>query len=317
MSYSLKGKTAFITGASRGIGLEIGRLLARHGANVAVAAKSSDPNPKLPGTIHSAVEEINEIGERSGSGSKGFAIKLDIREADKVEEAIESTVERFGGLDIVVNNASAINMKPTVEATPKSYDLMNNINARGTWLVSRYALPHLLRSSERSRNPHILTLSPPLSYSMFSTSPSGAYPSQFSQTAAAYAIAKFGMSLGTFALAAETQGKVGCNGLWPFTLIGTSAMKIVSKNAEVEEKFWRSPEIVAEAAVRMLQEDAKTFTAQWKLDEVYLRREHGFTDDQIAAFSMGGKDTPLDSLKEDLYITQDMRDDINKARMGK
>lgn len=207
-------------------------------------------------------------------------------------------------------------MKPTVDATPKSYDLMNSINARGTWLVSRYALPHLLRSSEQSRNPHILTLSPPLNYSMFSTSEKGGFPSQFSQTASAYAIAKIGMSLGTFALAAETLGKVGCNGLWPFTLIGTSAMKIVSKNADQEEKFWRSPEIVAQAAIRMLQEDGRKFTAKFVLDEVYLRRHHHFNDDQIADFSMGGKDTPFDSLREDLYITQEMRDDIRRARSG-
>jgi citronellol/citronellal dehydrogenase len=208
-------------------------------------------------------------------------------------------------------------MKPTVQATPKSYDLMNNINARGTWLVSRYALPHLLQSSQKSRNPHILTLSPPLSYSMFSTEPSkGGFPSQFSQTASAYTIAKIGMSLGTFALAAETQGQIGCNGLWPFTLIGTSAMKIVSKDAEKEEKTWRSPEFVAEAAVRMLQEDGRSFTAQWILDEVYLRRNHGFSHDQIAEYSLGGKDTPMDTLQEDLYITQEMRDDIQKARMG-
>lgn len=212
--------------------------------------------------------------------------------------------------------ASAISMKPTVEASPKSFDLMNSVNARGTWLVSRYALPHLLRSSERSRNPHILTLSPPLTYSMFSTTAKGGFPSQYTQTASAYAIAKIGMSLGTFALAAETQGKIGCNGLWPFTLIGTSAMKIVSKDAENEAKSWRSPEIVAEAAIRMLQEDGRHFTAQWILDEVYLRRNHGFDDARIAAFSLGGKDTPLDSLKEDLYITQEMRDDINKARAG-
>jgi citronellol/citronellal dehydrogenase len=205
-------------------------------------------------------------------------------------------------------------MKPTVDATPKSYDLMNNINARGTWLVSRYALPHLRRSSDASRNPHILSLSPPLTYSMFSTGEKGGFPLQFSQTASAYAIAKIGMSLGTFALAAETQGKVGCNGLWPFTLIGTSAMKIVSKDAKTEEKYWRSPEIVAEAAVRLLQEDGRHFTAQWILDEVYLRRNHGFSNEQIAAFSMGGKDTPLDSLREDLYITQEMRDDIQKSR---
>lgn len=209
-------------------------------------------------------------------------------------------------------------MKPTVEATPKSYDLMNNINARGTWLVSRYALPHLLQSFEKSRNPHILTLSPPLTYSMFSTDKDkGGFPLQFSQTASAYTIAKIGMSLGTFALAAETAGKIGCNGLWPYTLIGTSAMKVVSKDAKTEEKFWRSPSIVADAAIRILQEDARHFTARWILDEVYLRRNQGFSDEQIANYSMGGSDTPLDLLKEDLYITQEMRDDIQQARSGR
>lgn len=137
----------------------------------------------------------------------------------------------------------------------------NNINARGTWLVSRFALPHLLESASAARNPHILTLSPPLSYSMFSTSPLlGAWPDQFAQTASAYTVAKFGMSLATFALAGETRGRVGCNALWPYTLIGTSAMKVVSRNAETEEKRWRSPEIVSEAAIRMLQEDGSKFT---------------------------------------------------------
>lgn len=208
-------------------------------------------------------------------------------------------------------------MVPTVEATPKSFDLMNNINARGTWLVSRYALPHLLRSAEQSRNPHVLTLSPPLSYNMFSVGPRGGFPSQFAPTASAYTIAKVGMSLGTFALAAETLGKIGCNSLWPYTLIGTSAMKVVSKDVEGEEKTWRSPEIVAEAALLMLQEDGKTFTGRGIVDEIYLRRNHGFDDDRIAAFSLGGKDTPFDTLKEDLYISQSLRYEVGVARKGR
>lgn len=193
----------------------------------------------------------------------------------------------------------------------------NNINARGTWLVSRYALPHLLKSADASRNPHILTLSPPLDSGMFSTSPSlGAFPAQFAQTASAYTVAKVGMSLATFALAAETHGRVGCNGLWPYTMIGTSAMKIVSRDPTNEERTWRSPLFVAEAARRMLEEDGRSFTARWILDEVYLRRQHGFTDEQVRAFSMGGPDTPLEALAEDLYITQEMRNEVQRARAG-
>ncbi|PWN53225.1 NAD(P)-binding protein [Violaceomyces palustris] len=314
---SLRGKTAFITGASRGIGLEIAKSLATRGANVAVAAKTTEPHPKLPGTIHTAVEEINQIGERNGSGAKGLAIQLDVRDADAVKDAIDRTVGTLGNLDIVINNASAINVKPTVEASVKSYDLMNNINSRGTWLVSRFALPHLLKSASESRNPHILTLSPTLTYSMLSASSSrGGFPSQFSQTASAYTIAKFGMSLNTLALAAETMGKVGVNSLWPYTLIGTSAMKIVSPNSDVEEKRWRSPKIVSEAAVRVLEEYGATFSAQFLVDEIYLRRKHGFTDEQIAEFSLGGKETPLESLAEDLYISQELREDVLRARRG-
>ncbi|EPQ27534.1 uncharacterized protein PFL1_05072 [Pseudozyma flocculosa PF-1] len=311
---SLKGRTAFITGASRGIGLEIGKALARRGANVAVAAKTADPHPKLPGTIHTAVSEIDEIGERHNTGARGLALQLDIRDADAVEAAIEKTVERFGALDIVVNNASAINMKPTVEASVKSYDLMNGINARGTYLVSRFALPHLLRSSSQSRNPHILTLSPPLTYNTLSPSPADTiFPGQLAQTGTAYAIAKFGMSLATLALAAETQGKVGVNALWPYTLIGTSAMKIVSNNQE-EEKRWRSPEIVSEAAVRVLEERGDKFTAQFLIDEVYLRTAHKFTHNDLAAFSLGGSDTPFEDLAEDLYISQQVRDEVARVR---
>lgn len=312
---SLRGRTAFITGGSRGIGLEIAKALAHRGASVAIAAKTSDPHPKLPGTIHTAAEEVEKIGDGNDTGAKGLAIKLDIRDADAVKEALDHASGKLGGIDILVNNASAISMAPTIESTVKSYDLMNNINSRGTWLVSRFALPHLIESSRRSRNPHLLTLSPPLDQDMFSTSPSkSAWPSQFAQTAAAYTVAKMGMSLSTFALSAELRGKVGVNCLWPYTLIGTSAMKIVSPNADVEEKRWRSPEIVSEAAARIFEEDGRQFTGRFLVDEVYLRREHGLNNDQIAQFSLGGKETSLDELAEDLYVSQTMRDAVQSAR---
>lgn len=174
---------------------------------------------------------------------------------------------------------------------------MLNINARGTWLVSRFALPHLLKSSDASRNPHILTLGPPLTHDTFTTNPqTGCWPEQFATTAAAYTLAKGGMALVNLGLSAELNGKVGVNSLWPYTLIGTSAMKVVSPDAEVEEKRWRSPEIVAEAAIRMLQENGKTFNGQWIVDEIYLRRQHGFRDADIAKFSLGGAQTPFKDL---------------------
>ncbi|KDN40704.1 NAD(P)-binding protein [Tilletiaria anomala UBC 951] len=313
---SLKGKTAFITGASRGIGLEIAKALARKGANVAVAAKTVEPHPKLPGTIHTAVGEVNAIGEQNGTGARGFAVQLDVRDAGAVENAVESTVDKFGGLDIVVNNASAINLTSTVNATVKSYDLMNGINSRGTWLVSRFALPHLLRSASAKRNPHILTFAPPLNYSILSTGPKGCWPSDFQATASAYTIAKFGMSLATLALAAETLGQVSVNALWPYTYIGTSAMKIVNPDAETEEKRWRSPEIMSEASIRIFEENAKAFTAQFLIDEIYLRRNHKFTDEQIRAYSLGGAETPHETLAEDLFISQEIREEITKSRRG-
>ncbi|KAN0065769.1 hypothetical protein ACQY0O_000899 [Thecaphora frezii] len=316
MIFPFRGKTAFITGASRGIGLEIGKALARRGANVVVAAKTAEPHAKLPGTIHTAVAEIDQIGKETGSKAEALAVQMDIRNEQEVEDAIERGVQRFGGLDVVVNNASAINMKPTVEASVKSFDLLNNVNARGSWLVSRFALPHLLRSNICGHNPHILTLSPPLTYNTLSPDPSHTiFPAQLAATASAYAIAKFGMSIASLALAAELEGKVGVNALWPYTLIGTSAMKIVSGGSK-EEKRWRSPEIMAEAAVRMLEEKGSTFNARFLIDEVYLRRNHSFTDEQIAAFSLGGNQTPLDQLAEDLFISQEVRDDIARARNG-
>lgn len=236
---------------------------------------------------------------------------MDIRDASAVENAIGATVDKFGSLDIVVNNASAINLTPTLHATPKSYDLMHGINARGSYLVSRYALPHLLNSAQESfrawtpNRAHILTLSPPLSdFRTLNTGKGGAWPKQFAATGAAYTIAKVGMSLLTLSLAAETKGKVGVNSLWPYTLVGTSAMRIVNSK-QGAERGWRSPEIVAEAAAKILQQDAATYTGQFAIDELILR-EHGFTHSDLAKFSLGGEDTAFESLSRDLYISSEL-----------
>lgn len=246
---------------------------------------------------------------------------------------------KFGHLDYAVNNvrvqahdrrfgqrrltpsrrtqASAINMKSTVEASPKALDLMLSINARGTWLVSRYALPHLLNSNSANRNPHILTLGPPLTHDTFTTNSStGCWPEQFAATKSAYTLAKGGMALVSLGLSAELQGKVGVNSLWPYTLIGTSAMKVVSPNADVEEKRWRSPEIVGEAAARMMEEDGRTFNGQWIVDELWLRRKHGFTDEQIRQYSLGGPDVKMEDLALDLWISKSLQEDVAKARKG-
>lgn len=307
----------YSTGASRGIGLEIGKLLASKGANVAVAAKTAEPHAKLPGTIFTAVEEIEKIGKENNYNSvRGLPLQVDIRDAEKVEDAIQKTIDKFGNLDIIINNASAINMSSTLQAKPKSYDLMNSINVKGTWLVSKFALPHLLKSAEQGRNPHILTLSPPLHLNLFQPFTQNRKDDsgdQFKQVGAAYSVSKLGMSIATYALAAETFGKVACNTLWPYTLIGTSAMKIVSPNAEIEERRWRSPSIVAEAAIRILEQDAKTFSGQMLVDELYLR-EHGFNNEQLKEFSLGGRDIKFDELAEDLFISKTLRDEIVSKR---
>lgn len=174
-----------------------------------------------------------------------------------------------------------------------------------------------MKSYEQNRNPHILTLGPPLTHDTFSThQETGCWPEQFKSTAAAYTLAKGGMALVSLGLSAELNGKVGVNSLWPYTLIGTSAMKIVSPNADVEEKKWRSPGIVAEAATRMLQEDGKTFNGQWIVDEIYLRRNHGFTDEQIRKYSLGGEEVKMEDLALDLWISKSLQEDVAKARRG-
>ena len=188
---------------------------------------------------------------------------------------------------------------------PKVYDLVNNINARGTWLVSRFAFPYLIESARSSRNPHIVTLSPPLNQSLFD--PKQTPMKVFADTRALYAMSKFAMSTAAYAFAAEgAEYGIASNTLWPYTMIGTSAMRIVNPN-EGAERSWRSPRIVADAAVRILEEDARVFTGRFLIDELYLRQSHQFSNDLISAYSLGGKDTPFKELAEDLYITPEVR----------
>ena len=256
---NLLGKTLFITGASRGIGLAIARRAARDGANIAIAAKSDVASPKLPGTIHSAAAEIEAAGGRA------LALKCDIREEEQVQAAVAATVEAFGGIDILVNNASAIWLRGALDTPMKRFDLMQQVNARGSFLCAQACLPHLLRSA----NPHILTLAPP---------PSLAPKWWAGHTG--YTLAKMGMSFVTLGLAAEfaKQG-VAINALWPKTVVATDAINMIPG---VEARNCRRPEIVADAAHAILARQAKGFTGKFLIDEEVLR-EAGVTDfDQYA-----------------------------------
>ena len=222
---SLKGKTLFITGASRGIGLAIALRAARDGANVAVAAKTETPHPKLPGTIHSAAEEIEK------AGGKALPLVVDVRDEESVKKALDQTAAHFGGIDIVVNNASAIQLTPVQQTDMQRFDLMHQINARGTFMVSKHAIPHLLKAE----NPHILMLSPPLDMKEKWFAPH-----------TGYTMAKFGMSLVVLGLAGELRGKVAVNALWPRTTIATAAVKNLL-GGDTLMSMSRTPEILADA----------------------------------------------------------------------
>ena len=252
---SLAGKTIFISGASRGIGLAIGLRAARDGARVAIAAKTAEPHPKLPGTIHTAADEIR------AAGGEALPLLCDIRFEDQVDAAIRATVEAFGGIDILVNNASAISMTGTLATDMKRYDLMQSINTRGTFMVSRAAIPHLRQAA----NPHILTLSPPLDLS----------PRWFGPHVA-YTIAKYGMSLCTLGMAEEFAGRIGVNSLWPLTAIDTAAVRNVLGGDSMANSS-RKPEIMADAAHAILSRDAKLCTGRFFIDEEVLLEE-GITD---------------------------------------
>ena len=245
---SLKGKTLFITGGSRGIGLAIAVLAARDGANVAIAAKTSEPHPKLPGTIHTAAEEIEKAGGRA------LPILCDIRDEQQVIDAVKKTAETFGGIDILVNNASAISLTGTLATDMKRYDLMNGINARGTYLTGRVCIPYL----KQSANPHILTLSPPLDMK----------PKWFAPNLA-YAIAKYGMSLCTLGWAEELRRDgIAANALWPRTGIATAAIQMIGGDTLMKQS--RKPEIMADAAHAILVKNSREFTGQFCIDDLVL-----------------------------------------------
>lgn len=266
---SLKGKTIFMSGGSRGIGLAIALRAARDGANVAIAAKTATPHPKLPGTIYTAAQEIEE------AGGQALPLVCDIRVEENVQAAIDATVEKFGGIDICVNNASAISLTPTALTTMKKYDLMNQVNARGTFLLSKLCQPHLKAAS----NPHIMNLSPPLDMS----------PKWF-RNHTAYSIAKYGMSLCTLGMAEEFRSQgIAVNSLWPMTAIDTAAVRNVL-GGDAMAKMSRVPDILADAAHIILTQDAKTCTGNFFIDELILR-DHGVTD--MTQYAQPGYDGPL------------------------
>jgi citronellol/citronellal dehydrogenase len=266
----LKGKTLFITGASRGIGLAIARRAARDGANIVIAAKTSDPNPKLPGTIHSAAAEIEAAGGRA------LALQCDIRDEAGVLAAVEQAVARFGGIDILVNNASAISLTPT-DATPmKRFDLMFGVNVRGTYLCTQACLPELIKSARAGRNPHVLNLSPPLSMREHWFAPH-----------VAYTMAKYGMSECTLGHAGEFRPHgIGVNSLWPRTAIATAALQMIPG---VDLGRCRTPEILSDAAYIVLTSDAKSTTGNFFIDDDLLRR-HGVTDLEKYSMTPGTTD---------------------------
>jgi citronellol/citronellal dehydrogenase len=248
---SLAGKTLFITGASRGIGLAIALRAAQDGANIAIAAKTVDPDPRLPGTIFSAAAEIEK------AGGKALPLQCDIRFEDQVLSAVKATAEKFGGIDICINNASAISLSGVLDTEMKRYDLMQAINVRGTFLVSKSCLPYLLRAP----NPHVLMLSPPLDLQAKWFAPH-----------TAYSMAKYGMSLCVLGMAAEFSGRVAFNALWPRTAIATAAVKNYLGGDEMIRQC-RKPEILADAAHAIFGKPAQSFTGHFLIDDMFLAGE--------------------------------------------
>ena len=253
---TLKGKTVFITGASRGIGLAIARRCARDGANIIIAAKSAEPHPRLPGTIYTAAEEVR------AAGGNALPLVCDIRFEDQVEKAVAQAVEHFGGIDILVNNASAIFPRGVLDTPMKRYDLMQQVNTRGTYMVTQKCLPHLLKA----QNPHVLMLSPPLDMAQKWFAPH-----------TAYSIAKFGMSLCVLGMSGEfARDGVAFNALWPRTAIATAAIANVLAGEE-GMKMCRKPEILADAAYLVFTRPAREFTGHFLIDDTFLF-ENGVTD---------------------------------------
>ena len=247
----LQGKTLFITGASRGIGKAIALRAASDGAHIVVAAKTTEPHPKLPGTIFTAAEEIE------AAGGKALAVQCDIREEDQVRQAVQQAVEAFGGIDVLVNNASAINLTGTLETPMKRFDLMWGVNARGTFLCSQTCLTHLAKAE----NPHILTLSPPLNMN----------PRWFGSHVA-YTMSKYGMSMCVLGMAEEFKDRgIAVNALWPRTVIATAALAMLG--GAIRPERCRTPEIMADAAYAIITRDSRSATGNFYIDEDVLRAE--------------------------------------------
>jgi citronellol/citronellal dehydrogenase len=271
---SLSGKRIFITGGSRGIGLAIALRAAADGASIAIAAKTADPNPKLPGTIFTAAAEIE------AAGGKALALQCDIRDELAIEEAIKKTVDAFGGIDIVINNASAINLTKTDQTPAKRFDLMFDVNVRGTFLTSQAALPHLRQSAKDGRNPHILNLSPPLSMK----------PIWF-KNHVAYTMAKYGMSMCVLGMAEEfKRDGIAVNALWPRTVIDTAALQMIPG---IDATAGRTPQILADAAHIILNRDSKECTGNFFVDDLLLASE-GITDLEKYSVTPGTTDFLLD-----------------------
>ncbi len=284
---TLAGKTLFITGASRGIGLAIALRAARDGANIAIAAKTAEPNPKLPGTIYSAAEEIEKAG--------GMALPLvvDVRDEAQVREALEKTAARFGGVDIVVNNASAISLTDSQATDMKRFDLMQQINARGTFMVSKFAVPYLAKAE----NPHILMLSPPLDMR-----------EKWFSAHTAYSMAKYGMSLVVLGLAGELRRKgIAVNALWPRTTIATSAVKNLL-GGDALMRASRTPDIIADAAHMIFRKPSRELTGKFLIDDTFLF-ENGVRD-----FDHYRVD-PTVSLAMDFFVPEDSVPPVSLAKL--
>ena len=275
---NLKNKTLFISGASRGIGLAIAKRAAQDGANVILAAKTAEPHPKLPGTIYTAAEEIEE------AGGKAFPVLCDVRYEEQLEEAVNKGADHFGGIDICVNNASAIQLTNTLQTDMKRYDLMNQINARGTFLTSKKCIPFLLKAE----NPHILNLSPPLDMK-----------AKWFANSVAYSIAKFGMSLCVLGMAEEFKEQgIAVNALWPRTAIATAAVKNILGGEETV-KVSRTPEIMADAAHVILTKNSKDFSGNFCIDDNLL------ADNGVKDFSKYAE-VPFAQLAPDFFVPDDI-----------
>ena len=273
---SLKGKTLFVTGASRGIGLAIALRAARDGANVVIAAKTAEAHPKLPGTIYTAAKDIED------AGGQALPLVVDVREEANVQEAVEKAVARFGGIDICVNNASAISLTPTLATDMKRYDLMHQINTRGTFLTSKTCIPYL----KQAENPHVLMLSPPLDMS----------PRWFGSHVA-YTMAKFGMSMCVLGMAEEFKSDgIAFNALWPRTGIATAAIQF-ALTGEEGLRHCRTPQIMADAAYAIFNKPSRALTGQFLIDDTFLYGEGVRDFDQY-------KVDPASTLMPDFFVPE-------------